>query len=245
MISEQGQSGSPEATQIQLILDGNTEEFCGLMRPHQRVLYLKALSIVGSEADAEEVVQNAALKAFNKLSSFRHESQFRTWLMSITINEARMWLRNSRASRHQSLEQEDEEGHCLALDIADPGESPYQALERKQLRGALLKALNRLPSCNSQVFILRDLQLLSIAETAKALGITETCVKTRLRRGRIQMRQALARVCAIRAAEPSHSARSSARVWRDAAHELDSAELDSAGLDSADQINENASESIH
>ena len=214
MISTQARSDLPEAAQIQLILDGNAEEFCGLMRPHQRVLYLKALSIVGSEADAEEVVQNAVLKAFNKLSTFRHECQFRTWLMSITINEARMWLRNSRTSRHESFEQEDEEGHRLTLDIADSGESPYQALERKQLGTAILKALNRLPSCNSQVFILRDLQLLSIAETAKALGITETCVKTRLRRGRIQMRQALARVCAIRTVEPGDRSRRSERTWR-------------------------------
>jgi RNA polymerase sigma-70 factor (ECF subfamily) len=234
MISTQTRSGLPEAAQIQLILDGNAEEFCGLMRPHQRVLYLKALSIVGSEADAEEVVQNAVLKAFNKLSTFRHESQFRTWLMSITINEARMWLRNSRASRHESLEQEDEEGHRLTLDIADPGESPYQALERKQLRTAILKALSRLPSCNSQVFILRDLQLLSIAETAKALGVTETCVKTRLRRGRIQMRQALARLYTAETVEPSHSARSSAEGWRDSV----------PGLASTEQISESVSESI-
>jgi RNA polymerase sigma-70 factor, ECF subfamily len=234
MISTQARSDLLEATQIQLILDGNAEEFCGLMRPHQRVLYLKALSIVGSEADAEEVVQNAVLKAFNKLSTFRHESQFRTWLMSITINEARMWLRNSRRSRHDSLEQEDEEGLRLTLDIADSGESPYQALERKQLRTAILKALNRLPSCNSQVFILRDLQLLSIAETAKALGITETCVKTRLRRGRIQMRQALERVCAIRTVEPSHRSRRSDRTWRNSV----------PGFAPGEQITESAMESI-
>ena len=93
MISSQAQPELPEATLIQLILDGNAEAFCELVRPHQHVLYLKALSIVHSEADAEEVVQNAVLKAFKKLCQFRHDSQFRTWLMSITINESRMWLR--------------------------------------------------------------------------------------------------------------------------------------------------------
>ena len=211
MISAQARSDLPEAAQIQLILDGNAEEFCGLMRPHQRVLYLKALSIVGSEADAEEVVQNAVLKVVNKLSTFRHESQFRTWLMSITMNEARMWLRKNRKPRHESLDWENAEGDQLPLEIADPGESPFQTVERKQVRTAILKALPRLPACNSQVFILRDLQLLSIAETARTLGISETCVKTRLRRSRAQMRQALARVCAIRT---SHRSRRSDRTWR-------------------------------
>jgi RNA polymerase sigma-70 factor, ECF subfamily len=214
MISAQVQTDMPEATQIQLILHGNAEAFCGLMRPHQRVLYLKALSIVGSEADAEEVVQNAVLKAFNKLSTFRHESQFRTWLMSITINEARMWLRKNRKPRHESLDWENAEGDQLPLEIADPGESPFQTVERKQVRTAILKALPLLPSCNSQVFILRDLRLLSIAETARTLGISETCVKTRLRRGRAQMRQALARVCAIRTVGSSHRSRRSDKTWR-------------------------------
>jgi DNA-directed RNA polymerase specialized sigma24 family protein len=76
MISSQAQSELPEATQIQLILDGTAEVFYELVRPHQHVLYLKALSILQSEADAEEVVQNTALKTFNKLCQFRHDSQF-------------------------------------------------------------------------------------------------------------------------------------------------------------------------
>ncbi|HWZ77209.1 MAG TPA: sigma factor, partial [Candidatus Sulfotelmatobacter sp.] len=91
MISPEAQAEQSEATQIRLILDGNVGAFCALVTLHRRGLYLKALSIVRSEADAEEVAQNAVLKAFNKLSQFRHDSQFRTWLISITINEARMW----------------------------------------------------------------------------------------------------------------------------------------------------------
>lgn len=235
MISAQAQSEVGESTQIQLVLNGNSEAFYGLVRPHQRVLYLKALSIVRSEADAEEIVQNAVLKAFSKLSSFRRESQFRTWLMSITINEARMWLRTNRTSRHESLDWEDEEGNRLPLEIVDPRESPYQALERKQVRTAILKALSRLPSCNSQVFILRELKLLSIAETARTLGISETCVKTRLRRGRGQMRQALARVCAITTLEPGIRPRGSARNSQTSAF--------TPALEG--QITDSVSESIH
>lgn len=214
MIPGQAQPELAEATKIRLVLEGNGEIFCELVKPHQRGLYHKALSMIRSEADAEEVVQNAVFKAFNKLSTFRHECQFRTWLMSITINEARMWLRNNRKSRHESLDCENEEGHRLPLEIADPGEGPFQALERKQIRTAILDALSLLPVGNRQVFILRDLQLRSIAETAKALGISESCVKTRLRRGRVQMRQALARVCVIRTVEPSYKPTSSPREWR-------------------------------
>src|ERR1700736_6525998 len=117
MISSQAQSELPEATLIQLILDGNAQAFCELVRPHQHVLYLKALSIVHSEADAEEVVQNAVFKAFKKLCQFRYDSQFRTWLMSITINESRMWLRRHRKSRHESI-YEDDSGRQHVIEIA-------------------------------------------------------------------------------------------------------------------------------
>jgi RNA polymerase sigma-70 factor, ECF subfamily len=193
MISSQARLESSEATQIQLILDGDAEAFCELVRPHQHVLYLKALSIVHSQADAEEVVQNAVFKAYKKLCQFRHDSQFRTWLMSITINESRMWLRRHRKFNHEPLDYKDDSGHHI-IEIADSREGPFEVLERKQIRGAILKALSSLPQRNSQVFVLRDLRLLSISETAKVLGISELSVKTRLWRGRRQMRQALARL---------------------------------------------------
>jgi RNA polymerase sigma-70 factor (ECF subfamily) len=214
MISGQAQPELPEASQIRLVLDGNAEAFCELVRPHQHFLYLKALSIVHSEADAEEVVQNAVLKVFKKLYQFRQESQFRTWLMSITINEARMWLRRHRKFNHETLDDENDSGRQHIGEVADSREGPFEVLERRQVRGAILKALNLLPSPVSQVFILRDLQQLSISETARTLGISESCVKTRLRRGRGRMRHALAQVCAIRTLEPSHRSTSSDRGWR-------------------------------
>ncbi len=194
----------PEATQIQLILDGNAEAFCELVRPHRHVLYLKALSIVHSEADAEDVVQNAVLKAFRKLCQFRHDSQFRTWLMSITINESRMWLRRHRKFNHEPLDYEDDSGGQQVIEIMDSREGPFEALERKQVRGVILRALTLLPSRNRQVFILRDLQLLSISETATILGISQDSVKTRLWRGRRQMRRALAHLRASQISVKGH-----------------------------------------
>ncbi len=122
----QSQSEPSEATQIRAVLNGNIEVFCELVRPHQRGLYLTALSIVRVAADAEEVVQNAVLKGFNKLRQFRHDSRFRTWLTSITVNEARMWLRRNCKFEHQSFDYEDGEGQQLVMEIADPREGPFR-----------------------------------------------------------------------------------------------------------------------
>jgi RNA polymerase sigma-70 factor (ECF subfamily) len=210
----QSQTESPEATQIRVVLDGNSEGFCELVRPYQRGLYLKALSIVRVEADAEEVVQNAVLKGFTKLRQFRHDSRFRTWLMSITVNEARMWLRRNCKFEHQSFDYEDGEGQQLVMEIADPQEGPFQVLERKQIRSAIFKALTLLSSRDSEVFILRDLQLRSIVETARILGISETNVKSRLRRGRLRMRQALAHLRGARSSERNDGSNNASRRLR-------------------------------
>jgi RNA polymerase sigma-70 factor, ECF subfamily len=211
MISPEAQPEVSETTQIQLILDGNVDAFSDLVEPHRRGLYLKALSIVRSEADAEEVAQNAILKAFNKLSQFRHDSQFRTWLISITINEARMWLRANRKCKYESLDHEDDAGRQIQTEIVDPRENPFQVWERKQVRSAILKAVSTLSSRNSQVFILRDLRLLSISETAKTLGISEGKVRTRLRRARLRMRQALANLRTTRTSKQDYRSTSASR----------------------------------
>jgi RNA polymerase sigma-70 factor, ECF subfamily len=211
MNSAQAQPESSEATVIRLVLDGNADAFCELLRPYQRGLYRKALSIVGSEADAEEVAQSAVLKAFNKLPQFRHDAEFRTWLTSITINEARMWLRDNRKHRHESLDCEDGGGRRICREFADSREGPFQLFERKEVSGAILKALTQLPAIYRQVFILRDLQLLSISETARALGISELNVKTRLRRSRLQMRRALTHLRSSRTSKRDHGPTAPAR----------------------------------
>ena len=181
-----------ESVQIRLSLEGDLEAFSDLVRPYRSLFYQKALSIVRNEADAEDVTQNALVKAFTKLSQFRLDSQFRTWVTSIVINEAFMCLRAGRRFKHESLDRDDGNEGSSPIDVADPRESQFHALERKQLRAAILKAVSLLPSLLRAVYILRDLRLLSISDTAKTLGISETCVKTRLRRARSQMRYTLA-----------------------------------------------------
>ena len=184
-----------EGMQIRLVRGGDEGAFCELIRPYQRKLYLKTLSIVRNDADAEEVVQNAFLKAFNKISQFRKEASFYTWLFRVTVNEARMWLRSSRRHIHESLDNSrgDGEGQ-LVSEIADSREGPFEALERKQVRLAILRALRRLSAGHREVVVLRDLRLCSISETARILAISEINVRSRLRRGRAQLRRVLADV---------------------------------------------------
>ena len=183
-----------EAELIQRVCQGDKEAFYNLVRPCERGVFTAAMSILNNPADAEEVAQEAVLKAFSALPRFRGESKFSTWLIQITINEARLKVRKDRKHLYESVDEQktDEQGDYFPKDYADWREIPSEALHRKELRGALQRALNSLPTKYREVLILRDVQHLSIQETAQVLGITEGSVKTRLLRARFQMRDALA-----------------------------------------------------
>lgn len=191
MLAGEGTLPESETVQIRLSLEGDIEAFSDLVKPYRPMFYKKALSIVRNEADAEDVTQTALLKAFKRLSQFRLDSQFRTWVTSIVINESLMSLRANRSAKTESLNRDEAEDGSWIIEIADSRETPSDVLERKQLRAAILKAASLLPSLLRSVFILRDLKLLTISDTARTLGITETCAKTRLRRARLQLQQAL------------------------------------------------------
>ncbi len=188
----------PEDSQsalVQRVRDGDHSAFYDLVRPHERGLYLSALSIVQNDADAEECVQEAILKAFKAIGSFRGDSKFSTWIIQIVINEARMRIRKDRKHLYDSLDapqKGDEQGDYIPRDFADWREIPSDTLQNAQLREALKKALASLSPKYRQVVILRDIEHMNIAETATALGITEAAVKTRLLRARLIMRDALA-----------------------------------------------------
>lgn len=183
-----------EAELIARVKEGDAEAFYELVRPYERAVFLAALSLVKNEPDAEEVTQEAVLKAFKNLSRFRHEAKFSTWLIQISINEAKMKLRKDRRHLYESMEdgQQNDEGDYIPKDFADWREIPSEALEQKELRKALTRALDSLPEKYRTVLILRDVQHLSITETAQVLGLSEANVKTRLCRARLQMRDALA-----------------------------------------------------
>jgi RNA polymerase sigma-70 factor (ECF subfamily) len=184
-----------EAELLARVRSGEHEAFYELVRPYERAIYLTAFSIINNDADAEEVVQEAILKAFKAIGSFRAEAKFSTWLIQITMNEARMKRRKDRRHLFESLDQPkkgEDDGDYIPHDFADWREIPSEALENARLREGLKKGLASLSAKYRQVLILRDIEHLNIAETAKLIGISESAVKTRLLRARLMMRDALA-----------------------------------------------------
>jgi len=184
---------SSEESLIRRVRDGEHEAFYELIRPYERRVYAAAFSITHNDADAEDVAQEAMLKAFKNLRQFRAESRFSTWLIQITVNEARMRRRREHTRLIEPIgEQSDAEGTYTPRDFADWREIPSETLERKEIREKLAEALASLGAIYREVFVLRDMQHLSIEETAKALGISTASVKTRLLRARLMLRDLLA-----------------------------------------------------
>lgn len=179
---------------VQQARAGCKEAFYRLVQPCERALFATAMSILNNEADAEEAAQEAVLKAFTNIDRFRGECKFSTWIIQICINEARQKIRKVRKHLYESIDEPEngQDGDYFPRDFADWREIPSEALHRKELREALQRAMASLPEKYREVLILRDIQRLSIEETAQVLGIGTGNVKTRLLRARLQMRDALA-----------------------------------------------------
>ncbi|UWZ84415.1 sigma-70 family RNA polymerase sigma factor [Occallatibacter riparius] len=182
-----------EAEMITAILAGDTQLFHELIRPHERAVYMMALSYMKNEADAEDVAQEAIVRAFRHLSSFRSESRFSTWLISITLNEARGRLRRQTTVRMESLDTSvAEDSPVSPALLRDWREIPSEAVERSEVRVLLQKAIQSLPDIYREVFFLRDVEELSINETAETLKISVPAVKVRLHRARMMLQKQLA-----------------------------------------------------
>jgi len=191
-----GQESSAQAVEealIARILSGHKELFMDLVRPHQRTVYATVFSLLANKEDAEDVAQDTLVKAFARLHQFRRESAFGTWLIQIAINEARM--RNRRQWRvpmtSLTYNKHDEKAD-VPKDFEDWRDIPSTALERVEVREALVKALSSLAQHYREAFVLRDMNELSIWQTAGILGISPGAVKSRLRRARLMLRDLLA-----------------------------------------------------
>jgi RNA polymerase sigma-70 factor, ECF subfamily len=195
-LASAGQESSAQAVEgalIDRILSGHKELFMDLIRPHQRTVYATVFSLLANKEDAEDVAQDALLKALARLNQFRKESTFGTWLIQIAINEARM--RNRKQWRIPMLSLTDDKDDAKAYvpkDFEDWREIPSTALERVEVRDALVKALGSLARHYREAFVLRDIHELSISETSAILGISPGAVKSRLRRARLMLRDILA-----------------------------------------------------
>lgn len=182
-----------EQSLIRRICNGESSLFTQLVKPYERRVYVTALALLRNEADAQDVAQEAILKAFANLRQFRGESRFSTWLIQITVNEARMRQRKQHADLFEPItEAPDEEGAYTPRDFADWRELPSEALERSEVRTLLVKALASLGQKYREVFILRDVEQMSIEEAAEVLNVSTASVKTRLLRARLMLRDLLA-----------------------------------------------------
>src|SRR5262249_40913439 len=156
-----------DAELIQRVLAGEHELYYDLIAPYERVVYVSAMSLLHNEAEAEDCAQDVFLKAFCHLADFKGESKFSSWLVRIALNEAKMKLRKLRTDLYDSLDRafdgEDEE--YIPQTLGDWREIPSEALERKEIRELLQKAIGRLPEKYRIVFMLRAVQNLEVAAT--------------------------------------------------------------------------------
>lgn len=184
---------SHELELIDRVQRGENALFYELVRPYERRVFAAAMAILRNESDAEDVAQEAMLKALRAIRQFRADARFSTWLIQITVNEALMRRRKDRNHVIEAIDdRRDEESDYAPRDFADWREIPSEVLERKEVRQRLAQALASLDRKYREVFVLRDMEQLNIQETADALGISIASVKTRLLRARLMLRDLLA-----------------------------------------------------
>ncbi len=173
---------------------GDISAFEELVRRYDRNVFRIAQHITQNREDAEDVVQDAFLKAYENLGQFQEQSKFYTWLVRIAVNEALMKLRRRRPERTVSLDQDVEtEEDSIPREVADWSPNPEQLYNQSELREILTKTIQGLPASFRTVFVLRDVEGLSTEETAEALDLSIPAVKSRLLRARLQLRERLNR----------------------------------------------------
>ena len=177
---------------IARILRGERDLFHELIRPYERTVFLTAVSVLRDSTEAEDAAQEAMIKAYRALGSFRGDAKFSTWLTAITLNEARSRLRKSARVRVESLDDTGQEEDFTPFLVADWREIPSETLEREELAQQIQNAIEGLPPSYREVFLLRDKEEMSIDEIAQALDVTANLVKVRLFRARMMLQKKLA-----------------------------------------------------
>ena len=178
---------------IEALRVGDRREFARLVDAYSGPLYRLALKMLGNATDAEDALQNTFLKAFQHVDQFEGRSSLSTWLYRIASNEALMQLRKQRPeTTFSDMSAEDEEDQNYdPVQITDWPSLPEEELLSAEAHTALDRAIEHLPEKLRIVFVLRDIEDLSIQETSQVLGLSETAVKTRLLRARLRLREEL------------------------------------------------------
>lgn len=183
-----------EGSLISRARSGDGAAFTQLVNRYSRKVFRLAKHITQNNEDAEDVLQDTFLKAYEHLGEFQEQSKFYTWIVRIAVNESLMKLRKRRAGRIVSLDEPVDTGEeMIAREIAVWDENPEQRYSRDEMREILTQAVESLPPIFRTVFVLRDIDELSTEETASALGISVPAVKSRLLRARLQLRDRLTR----------------------------------------------------
>ncbi|HEX6907708.1 MAG TPA: sigma-70 family RNA polymerase sigma factor [Terriglobales bacterium] len=174
---------------------GDVAAFGELVKRYDRKLFRIAHHLTQNAEDAEDAVQDAFLKAFQHLQQFREDSKFSTWLIRIVLNLALMKLRKRRLAKEFSLDSNSnpEDDDHLPIDVADWAPNPEQLYRAAELQEILRRALQKLSPGLRMVFVLRDIEGLSLEQTAEALGLSVAAVKARTWRARLQLRQRLSK----------------------------------------------------
>src|SRR6202161_445661 len=160
---------------VQASRNGDVAAFEQLMKRYDRTLLRIAQSVTRNREDSQDVVQEAFLKAYQNLAAFREDSKFSTCLIRITVNQSLMKLRKQRASREASLDEDFQaDGDVLPKEVTDWSPNPEQLYWASELRDILSKCLEELSPILRTVFVLRDIEGLTIDQTVEVLNVSET-----------------------------------------------------------------------
>jgi RNA polymerase sigma-70 factor (ECF subfamily) len=189
------QAGIDEAVLVAQAKDGDTRAFGELVRRYEGKIFRLANHITQNREDAEDVLQETFMKAYEHLEQFKGDSKFYTWIVRIAVNQALMKLRRRKTDKSVSLDEQIDTGEdTVVREIAAWGEDPEQRFSREELGEILEGAIDSLEPPYRSVFVLRDVEDLSTEETAEALGLSVPAVKSRLLRARLQLREKLTRL---------------------------------------------------
>jgi RNA polymerase sigma-70 factor (ECF subfamily) len=183
-----------EAALVERARSGDQQAFGDLVTQYERKVYRLAMNITRNEEDAEDVLQEAFLKAYGHLDRFKGDSKFYTWLVRIAVNEALMKLRQRKGDRTVPLDEPVDTGEeTMVREIAVWGDNPEQQYSKEEIQNILSEAVDSLKPDFRTVFTLRDIEEMSTEETAEILGISVPAVKSRLLRARLALREKLTR----------------------------------------------------
>lgn len=177
-------TASQEAEIVRRVLEGDADAFGAIVDEYQKNVYNLALRMTGNPEDAQDMSQEAFIKAFNSLASFRGDSKLSVWLYRIVSNVCLDFLRSRKRRQTVSLNMDDGEGGNSELEIPDLSAMPEEELNRRLTREAVRKGLLSLPEDQREILLLREIEGLSYDEIAQALGLEAGTVKSRIFRAR-------------------------------------------------------------